>query len=704
MKVSSSTAEVVSNISSESIDFSIGSPEMVINIMRNKLYSDKIRVVVQEYLCNARDAMREVGNTVDRIQVTLPTDQEPVLKIRDFGPGLSPERIRDVFVKFGNSTKRSTDTQTGGFGVGAKSAWAYTDAFLIISYYNGSETHYAAHIGSKSTGTLDKISEQATTEKNGVEIQIGVNKEIGSDDIRRFKSAIYRTIAFWGDERPEITNNEFAPPQCSDVTLFRAISKGALIEYGQLKVYRAFENESFWKPEAKIVVDGIVYDAPKNPEIEALINKARDYIKTEKYRLYFFVGNGDVEVSASREALQICEKTTTGLRNCISSSYALIQSSTAKEIHAIAAIPEAKQFLERHKDVTTSACREIKKVVDGLEISFDSGLVSAKELTAIRTEKKSGSRIFCTPGTPSITAEVFIYADVEYKPNALTMRIRKWFVNHIKASRATFVIVSNGERALAEKLGAVNFSEMPGIEKNSGPSISKRDKRKPTEVGVKKFDRELKLRGEILDTKLVENTATQKYIMVKPSKDVPNSRYATIQHLLRNVKAGTEICFPSEKSFAELVGKSGFSTWDEFLKSPESVIGKEKADEIVTVLKKEGVRQQGYNLRPLKFLLPKIPKISDPILVKGLTDYGMYIEIEPNYWQASKSGIHAEYVEDKLVKQVFPSPTEWLIEALAFAKNVGEIYPLITCRSQHEDEIILYINMKYASAKLTPQS
>src|ERR1017187_6705455 len=93
--------------------FSIGDIETVIEILRNKLYQFPIRTLTQEILSNAKDACWEVGNSEGQIEITVPTKMEPVLKIRDYGPGLSPERVAEVFVKYGASTKRNSATQIG---------------------------------------------------------------------------------------------------------------------------------------------------------------------------------------------------------------------------------------------------------------------------------------------------------------------------------------------------------------------------------------------------------------------------------------------------------------------------------------------------------------------------------------------------------------------------------------------------------------
>ncbi len=96
----------------ESHEFTIGDVSTIIEILRNRLYSKPIQTLTQEYMCNGRDAHREAerngleGASKRPIQVTLPTELESVIKFRDFGLGLSKQRVAEVFVKYGVSTKR----------------------------------------------------------------------------------------------------------------------------------------------------------------------------------------------------------------------------------------------------------------------------------------------------------------------------------------------------------------------------------------------------------------------------------------------------------------------------------------------------------------------------------------------------------------------------------------------------------------------
>lgn len=193
------TKLVYSTVVGESIPFVIGDSSVIIDIIRKKIYSYPLRTMVQEYLSNARDSQMEAGNDPSEIEVFLPTTLKPEFSIRDYGVGMSDERVREVFVQYGISTKRKSNSQLGYFGIGSKSGWAYTDSFIVESFYDGIHRAYIADIGDNKEGRLLLHSEKPTDERNGVLIKIPVNP----NDIYQFMSAYVRTTCFW-EKKPKL--------------------------------------------------------------------------------------------------------------------------------------------------------------------------------------------------------------------------------------------------------------------------------------------------------------------------------------------------------------------------------------------------------------------------------------------------------------------------------------------------------------------
>jgi hypothetical protein len=154
--------------------FGISDMGFVLELLRNKLYSNIKKAICQEYTCNARDAHRETGNDDEPIKISLPNFFDPNWRCRDFGPGISPDRVSNVFVMYGSSTKRASNVQVGSFGIGAKSALGYSDSFIINTFIDGIHRSYSVVIDDSRCGKMIMLSEGVTTERNGTEIIVPV--------------------------------------------------------------------------------------------------------------------------------------------------------------------------------------------------------------------------------------------------------------------------------------------------------------------------------------------------------------------------------------------------------------------------------------------------------------------------------------------------------------------------------------------------
>lgn len=150
-------------------DFKIASNGIMIRALTQRLYSNPIASVVRELACNALDACPSVP-----MAITLPSEFNPAFTIRDHGPGLSEDQMVSIFTTFGESTKRHTNEQIGGFGLGAKSPFALGNSFTVISRHAGTRTTYIASIGEDGMPGLHVVSVVPTRE-SGLEIQVPAN-------------------------------------------------------------------------------------------------------------------------------------------------------------------------------------------------------------------------------------------------------------------------------------------------------------------------------------------------------------------------------------------------------------------------------------------------------------------------------------------------------------------------------------------------
>ncbi len=138
------------------------------------LYSDSELAVIREYSTNAHDSHIEAGQTRP-IEVTLPNAMNPYLVIKDYGVGMSKEDIVNTYSKYGASTKRETNDQSGTLGLGCKSALTYTSQFQVTAIKDGIKTIVNVSRNSDGSGVMELVSSKPTDEPNGVEISIPTN-------------------------------------------------------------------------------------------------------------------------------------------------------------------------------------------------------------------------------------------------------------------------------------------------------------------------------------------------------------------------------------------------------------------------------------------------------------------------------------------------------------------------------------------------
>src|SRR5690606_16206540 len=92
---------------------------------------------------------------------------------RDFGVGLSIERVKRIWSKYFSSTKRETNAFIGAFGLGSKSPLGYTDLFDVVTRFQGVKYHFTIHKGSKAP-RIELLYKEETDEGNGTEVIVPI--------------------------------------------------------------------------------------------------------------------------------------------------------------------------------------------------------------------------------------------------------------------------------------------------------------------------------------------------------------------------------------------------------------------------------------------------------------------------------------------------------------------------------------------------
>lgn len=314
---------------------------VVFGILRSKIYSDIIGSVVREISSNSRDAHIEIGNKnpieIEICDGAFNTGSKTII-FRDFGPGISPNRMENIFVKYAASTKRRDNNQTGGFGLGAKSPFAYTDQFNIVTINNGIKYVYTAGLDESEKGKIILISENKINKKSGTEIHIPIKND---EDKQSFIKEIKKYIYFWSI-KPKIMGFNFELSEL-DFNIEKENNKYSIIS---VNGYNPFESNSYSETPIISIIDGIPYKINiENIGVSVsntynnnyfISNNNKNYIICLKFKI------GELSLTANRENLHYDENTKRKILNRLVYLHQKTYDNFQKDINKIKS--NAKMF------------------------------------------------------------------------------------------------------------------------------------------------------------------------------------------------------------------------------------------------------------------------------------------------------------------------------------------------------------------------
>ena len=176
----------------DTTEFTIAASAKMFSMLTDQLYSNKITSIVRELSSNACDAHTEAGHKKPFV-VTCPTFGKPQFSIRDYGLGLSPEKIKEIYTVLGASDKTASNEFIGCLGIGSKSPFSYTNNFSVTSYQNGKQRIYSCYKNEEGIPAISLLGEIDTKEPDGLLIEIA----IPSKDVTAWEQAIRKNYLFY---------------------------------------------------------------------------------------------------------------------------------------------------------------------------------------------------------------------------------------------------------------------------------------------------------------------------------------------------------------------------------------------------------------------------------------------------------------------------------------------------------------------------
>jgi hypothetical protein len=247
----------------------------VMRILRDKLYSDKVLAVLREYATNAWDAHVEAGKPTLPIKVTLPNHLDRVLRIRDWGLGMSQEAVLTRYTQFGVSDKRDTNAVLGSFGVGCKVGFAYSDTFTVTTWYGGIKCVYVATLDARDVGVMRLIHTEPCGDETGTEVAIPVK----AGDTYEFRNKAQDLYRFF-EPMPDLGSASVEAPEW----IVKTASGGILSDS--------------WYGNVYALMGGIPYQV----DSASLDRKVTGDV-------YLFMDIGDIDITPDRERVEMTDRT-----------------------------------------------------------------------------------------------------------------------------------------------------------------------------------------------------------------------------------------------------------------------------------------------------------------------------------------------------------------------------------------------------------
>lgn len=280
--------ETILGNGSKSKAFSITASPKVFKILSSDLYTNKIRAVVRELITNMIDAHALNGNP-EKFIIQVPGRLDPRFVCRDFGPGMSDFDIQGddnspgLYNSYFSSSKAESNDFIGGFGLGSKSPFSYTDTFSITSYHKGEIRGYVAYMdgdGPQIKPTF--VKEMGPNDKTGIEIVVPVEEK----DFRNFAYEVSYIM------RP-----------FKDLAIINDLDR-EIDYFPDFDDYYGVNPERYWPDRGGLyaIYGGIVYP------IEGVI-RDRNWLSIRNEVNYIKFPMGSLDIAPSREALSLDDRT-----------------------------------------------------------------------------------------------------------------------------------------------------------------------------------------------------------------------------------------------------------------------------------------------------------------------------------------------------------------------------------------------------------
>lgn len=400
----------------ETSQASITMTPQMFQLLSSGIYTHKVRAVIRELSCNCVDAHAMNGNESRPFNAHLPSHLEPYFEVRDFGPGMSHEQIMKLYLSYGSSTKRDSNTQIGGFGIGSKSPFAIAQSFTVTAFQHGVKRQYSIYM-ENGIPQVTKLLEIQTNEEDGMAVRVAVS----TDKINEFKDEAGKVYAHF-PVRPNL-NADIQFLYDDDVVLAEELDK--------YKVFMS-KNRGYGDFPVSIIMGNIEYPI-RFADLGLGVNGTLPPAMSQMIgRMLVYVPIGSVQVTASREALQLNDATIEAVRSCFDGLAEKMSGYIQEQLDKCEDYLELAKYVRATFQGHATAMTLLSKLTYKGEVINS---IMAKQLYCRSEQAKddNGDLLFAKDGTTLLmrncVAPVPCVTTYEWKRGTPNQRMTKYNVN-----------------------------------------------------------------------------------------------------------------------------------------------------------------------------------------------------------------------------------------------------------------------------------
>lgn len=332
------SSTVFTNTQTETTSFKIKAGAKAFKIL-SSFYSDPILAIPRELGANAWDSHVAAKNP-EPFLVHAPNALEPWFSVRDYGTGLSPDDVINIYTTYFESTKANSNDYDGCMGLGSKTPFNYTDNFAVTSWFNGKKFVYNCFISENSIPSIMLLASENTTEPNGVEVKLGVK----TTDISKFVEAITRAYSTFLN-KPKIVGQKIEYPEVKHI--YKSKTGRWALRDNQRHGY-SYNSVGAYMGNYRYTVNFHSVSAQLSSEDQKKYQHVINTASRCAFDLYFDVG--DLDVAPNKEELQydVNEKTSRAVVELLHQAVAEIEEHIKSQIETPTSLWDAMGLCSKY--------------------------------------------------------------------------------------------------------------------------------------------------------------------------------------------------------------------------------------------------------------------------------------------------------------------------------------------------------------------